>query len=1116
MVHRKRVGKKLQGGTCSNSVNALCTVGTSLLKLHCSKNGLNFLIDSGASCSAVPKSLYKSTTKDGVLQAANGTKIFTYGNINLHLNLGFRRNMYHNFILADVQQPILGADFLEKYNLTLKMNQRIVQDEETGISVKGHKTFSSIYAIREKICPRAEKLLSKFDELTDDYKPSKPANTENRYTHEIVTEGCPPYFRPRKLNPKMLEATKEHFEQLLRDGIVRESISEYASPLHIVPKGSGENRFVGDYRALNKQTVKNRYPLPFINDAINDLQGKNVFSKLDLANAFNQIKMKEEDIKKTAVTTPVGLFEYVYMPYGLCGAAQTFQRFIDKALRGLKRTNLDGSQSDVTYFAYIDDILIASEDENQHERDLLAVLERLNNYNLKLSKHKCEFFQPEMNFVGYTLTNKGIKPMDDKVQAIKNFPRPETHELLKRFLGMVNFYHRFMKNAAEIMSPLNKILKGYTKKSRHRVIQWDKEDELREAFEKTKNALIDATLLYYPNKNNQIGLFTDASLIACGGVLQQQQDSEWVPLGFFSKTFNDKEKAASTFTRELTAIYKALHHFRHLVEGHSFNIYTDHMAIVKAMEKPYERPILKESRMLSFISQFDVNVIHIPGKENQVADILSRPMGNLNSLSLEANIMKEEIVKSQEKCEELKHILNSDSALKLVKIQDLYCNIIGSTIRPFVPLEVRKKIFDAIHNMSHPGVIRSQKLIRERFVWPNIKRDIKNWCQQCNDCQRNKVTKHNKSAVTPIDIETSKFSHIHMDIVGPLPLSDNFAYLLTMIDRFSNWTEAIPLKNIDTKTILDSFLSNWVSRYGVPEAIATDRGGQFTSQAFEEVLRKLGIKHVMTTAYNPKSNAKIERFHRTLKVALRAGPPEHWRYRLPMALLSLRSLYTESIECAPCNIVFGTSLRLPADILTRNQHAEEHQNVYVTELRKAMAQVLPPKATFAPLPSQIDLKLLSCDYVYVRNNAKKGLDSQYLGPFKVLERHEKCFKLQLDKRIDTVAIDRLKSAFIPTANKEHFEISLDFNEAAKTSTTNYNNNVPVETAHNGNQLEHTETGHKRKHSDEPLENILRKPQNISNKKRTVRFECNSQNIRDSFSYTQSGRKSAPPSRFQAN
>ena len=1062
------------------------------------------MIDSGASCSAVPKNLFKSNSKDGVLQAANGTKIFTYGNINLHLNLGFRRNMYHNFIVADVQEPILGADFLEKYNLTLKMSKRIVQDEETGISIKGYKTFSSIYAIREKLCPRAEKILSKFNELVSENKQSIVTDTENRYTHEIVTEGCPPYFRPRKLNPKMLEATKEHFAQLLQDGIVRESVSEYASPLHIVPKSSGENRFVGDYRSLNRQTVKNRYPLPFINDAINDLQGKNIFSKLDLANAFNQIKMKEEDIKKTAVTTPVGLFEYIYMPYGLCGAAQTFQRFIDKVLRGLKRTNIDGSTSDVTYFAYIDDILIASEDENQHERDLLAVLDRLNNYNLKLSKHKCEFFQSEMNFVGYTLTNKGIKPMDDKVQAIKNFPRPETQELLKRFLGMVNFYHRFMKNAAEIMSPLNKILKGYTKKTRHRIIPWNK--ELCDAFEMTKNALINATLLRYPNKNNQIGLFTDASLLACGAVLQQQQGEDWVPLGFFSKTFNDKEKAASTFTRELTAIYKALHHFRHLVEGHSFNIYTDHMAIAKAMEKPYERPILKESRMLSFISQFDVNVIHIPGKDNQVADILSRPMGNLNSLSLEANIMKEEIVKSQKNCEELKHILNSDSALKLVKIQDLYCNIIGATVRPYVPLEVRKKIFDAIHNMSHPGVIRSQKLIRERFVWPDIKRDIKNWCQQCNECQRNKVTKHNKSAVVPIDIETSKFSHIHMDIVGPLPLSDNFVYLLTMIDRFSNWTEAIPLKNIDTKTILDNFLGNWVSRYGVPESLTTDRGAQFSSHSFGEVLRQLGIKHIMTTAYNPRANSKIERFHRTLKVALRSGPPEHWRYRLPMALLSLRSLYNESISCAPCNIVFGTSLRLPADILTRSQNSELQQNVYATELRKAMAQVLPPKATFTPLPGQIDLKLLSCDYVYVKNNAKKGLDSQYLGPFKVLERYEKCFKLQLDKRIDTVSIDRLKSAFKPTANVEQFELSIDFNEVVETDTPKNNDNIVIEPSNSENLVDATVKGHKRKHSDNTC----------SNKKRSVRFNCDPQSIKDSFSYTQSGRKSIPPTKYQAN
>ena len=210
-------------------------VGTKLLKLRCNKQKMSFLIDSGASCSAIPFHQYNTRPRDGVLQAANGTKIYTYGTINLHLNLGFRRTMYHNFIIADVKEPILGADFLEKFNLTLKMGKQLVQDEETGISIKGHKSFSDIFAIHNKTCPQAEKLLAKFENLTNDIKQPITKEKENRYCHEIVTEGTPPYFRARKLNPKMLEATKEHFQQLLQEGIVRESSSEYASPLHIVP-----------------------------------------------------------------------------------------------------------------------------------------------------------------------------------------------------------------------------------------------------------------------------------------------------------------------------------------------------------------------------------------------------------------------------------------------------------------------------------------------------------------------------------------------------------------------------------------------------------------------------------------------------------------------------------------------------------------------------------------------------------------------------------------------------------------------------------------------------------------------------------------------------------------
>ena len=888
--------------------------------------------------------------------------------------------------------------------------------------IKGRNNESSILIPKEYL-----NYAEVFDEKNCEVLPP-----HREYDCEIkLKENSNLFYGPLyPLTEEEREELKKYLKENLKKGFIRKSSSPAGAPILFVKKKDGSLRLCVDYRKLNEVTVRNSYPLPLISDLLDRVKNARIFTKLDLRSAYNLVRIKAGDEYKTAFRTRYGHFEYKVMPFGLKNAPATFQHFINDVL---------SDYLDDFVISYIDDILVYSDNIEDHHVHVKKVLERLIENNLYVKLEKCEFDVEETTFLGYVISKDGLKMDNDKVKAVLDWPIPTNVKEVQSFIGLCNYYRIFIKDFAKIANPLHKLTRKDV------VFNW--ESEHQEAFETLKKMFTSAPILRHADCTKPFIVETDASNFAIGAILSQEFDGKTHPIAFLSKSLNSAQKNYPIYDKELLAIITALKEWRHFLEGarHPFTIYTDH----KNLTFPRKPEMLsqRQIRWNMFLSRFNFELIYRAGKKSGKPDLLSRradlidksDITNEEKSEIEFNCLNiTPLIDSSDDslCDDIRKELPNDSLYKKVSnyllnkkgpcpcrdINKFFINnkedYLWYRDLMYVPESLRLRTMELHHDSlsaGHFGVSKTVDLIKRAFYWPSMYSDVYKFVRSCPICCKSKVPKHKPyGLLMPLSTPARAWSDISVDFIVELPRSRDMTTIMVVVDRLTKMAHFIPLRCLPTSAIAaDSFITHVFRLHGFPNSIVSDRGSQFTSDFWKRLCNLLDINHSLSTANHPQTDGQTERVNAILEQYLRCfinSRQNNWVDLLPFAEFAYNNTLQQSTKQSPFFANYGfhpkfnpiiPSVDKPTTVDQRIIEINENMNLLKENLNKA-------KETYKYYADKRRLEAPSFEIgkkVWLlkestNSGPKKKLSPQMIGPFEIIEKVSPVsFKLKLPKKM---------------------------------------------------------------------------------------------------------------------
>ena len=702
--------------------------------------------------------------------------------------------------------------------------------------------------------------------------------------------------QPVAVRPYRYPAThKDELERqcalMLDQGLIRRSSSAFSSPVLLVKKADGTWRFCVDYRALNAITVKDAYPIPVVDELLDELHGAKFFTKLDLRSGYHQVRMKPEDIAKTAFRTHDGLYEFIVMPFGLCNAPATFQALMNDVLRPFLRRFV---------LVFFDDILIYSSSWADHLRHLRAVLTVLQQHQLFVKRSKCAFGASSISYLGHVISDTGVAMDPAKVQAVAEWPPPRSVRAVRAFLGLAGYYRKFVQDYGTIAAPLTSLLKkeGFT---------WTA--DATAAFTALKTAVTSAPVLALPDFSQAFIVECDASTHGFGAVLLQDKH----PIAFFSRPVAPRHRALAAYERELIGLVHAVRHWRPYLWGRRFTVRTDHYSLKYLLDQ--RLATIPQHHWVGKLLGFDFVVEYKPGAQNVVADALSRrdtPDGAVLAISAPRFDYIDRLRQEQAVHPALVAIRDELAAGDRAAPWALKDGMITFDGRLYIPpaSPLLDEILAAVHDDGHEGVQRTLHRLRRDFHFPDMRRRVQDFVRACATCQRFK-TEHLQPAglLMPLPVPTGVWTDIGLDFIEALPKVRGKSVILTVVDRFSKYCHFIPLAHpYSAESVAQAFFSDIVRLHGIPQSMVSDRDPVFTSTFWRELMRLLGPKLHMTTAFHPQSDGQTEAANRVIAMYLRCftgDRPRDWLRWLPWAEYTYNTAYQSSLRDTPFKVVYG-------------------------------------------------------------------------------------------------------------------------------------------------------------------------------------------------------------------